>query len=76
MYGTYKKSKCACFGGRVLRVAMDKLTEKQWFNRQWAKGKNPIHLFWHVYLVRYESIYFSRWPFYKIKIFKEHPIDK
>jgi hypothetical protein len=55
---------------------MDKLTEKQWFNRQWAKGKNPIHLFWHVYLVRYESIYFSRWPFYKIKIFKEHPLDK
>ena len=55
---------------------MKNLTEKQWANRQWAKGKNPIHLFGNVYLVRYESIYRSKWPIYLIKIFKEYPLDK
>ena len=55
---------------------MKKITEKQWFHIQWAKGKNPIHLFWHVYLVRRESTYFSRWPIYVIKIFKKYPLDK
>lgn len=55
---------------------MDNLTAKQWFNRQWAKGCNPIHLFGNVYLVRRESTYYSKWPIYKIKIFKEYPLDK
>ena len=47
------------------------LTAKQWFNIQWAKGKNPIHLFRNVYLVRYESTFISKWPIYLIKFFKE-----
>jgi hypothetical protein len=55
---------------------MKKITAKQWFNLQWAKGRNPIHLFGNVYLVRYESVYHSRWPIYLIKIFKDYPIDK
>ena len=50
---------------------MKKLTAKQWFNIQYAKGKNPIRLFGNVYLVRYESTYYSKLPIYKIKIFKE-----
>lgn len=52
---------------------MDKLTEEQWANRQWAKGKNPIRLFGNVYLVRKESTYYSKWPIYVIKIFKKAP---
>lgn len=55
---------------------MDKLTEKQWKNVQWAKGRNPIHLFGNVYLVRRKSVYCSKWPIYVIKIFKEYPLDK
>lgn len=49
---------------------------KQWRNIQWAKGKTTIRLFGNVYLVRCESIYYSKWPIYKIKIFKEYPLDK
>ena len=55
---------------------MKKVTAKQWFNIQWAKGKNPIHLFGNVYLVRCRSAYYSKWPIYKIKIFKAYPLDK
>lgn len=55
---------------------MRNITAKQWFNLQWAKGRNPIHLFRNVYLVRYESIYHSKLPIYLIKIFKEYPLDK
>lgn len=55
---------------------MDKITKKQWFNIQWAKGRNPIRLFGNVYLVRHESIYHSRWPIYVIKVFKDSPLDK
>lgn len=55
---------------------MKKLTAKQWANIQWAKGRNPIHLFGNVYLVRYKSTQFSKIPFYLIKIFKEYPLDK
>lgn len=55
---------------------MKNLTAKQWANQQWAKGRNPIHLFKNVYLVRRESIYRSKWPIYVIKIFKEYPLDK
>jgi hypothetical protein len=55
---------------------MKNLTAKQWANRQWAKGKNPIRLFKNVYLVRHESVYRSKWPIYVIKIFKEYPLDK
>lgn len=55
---------------------MKKLTAKQWFNIQWAKGRNPIHLFGNVYLVRYKSTQLSKIPFYLIKIFKEYPLDK
>lgn len=55
---------------------MNKLTAKQWANIQWAKGRNPIHLFGNVYLVRYESTQFSKIPLYLIKIFKEYPLDK
>ena len=51
-------------------------TAKEWFNLQWAKGKNPIHLFGNVYLVRRKSTYYSKWPIYVIKIFKDFPIDK
>lgn len=50
---------------------MRKITAKQWSHIQWAKGKNPIHLFGNVYLVRRESTYHSKWPIYVIKIFKE-----
>jgi hypothetical protein len=49
---------------------------KQWRNIQWAKGKNPIRLFGNVYLVRCQSTYYSKLPIYKIKIFKEYPLDK
>lgn len=55
---------------------MRDLTAKQWANIQWAKGRNPIHLFGNVYLVRHESTYYSKWPIYLIKIFKEYPLDK
>ena len=55
---------------------MKKLTAKQWAHIQWAKGKNPIHLFGNVYLVRHESTQYSKIPFYLIKIFKEYPLDK
>ena len=55
---------------------MRNLTASQWVNIQWAKGRNPIHLFGNVYLVRHESVYYSRWPIYLIKIFKEYPLDK
>lgn len=55
---------------------MDKLTAEQWANKQWAKGRNPIHLFGNVYLVRYKSTYYSKWPIYLIKIFKDKPLDK
>jgi hypothetical protein len=36
-----------------------------------AQGFNPIHLFGDVYLVRHESIIYSKIPFYKIKIIKD-----
>lgn len=36
-----------------------------------ARGLNPIHLFGDVYLVRHESIIYSKIPFYKIKIIKD-----
>jgi len=55
---------------------MRKITAKQWSHIQWAKGRNPIHLFGNVYLVRCESIYRSKWPIYVIKVFKEYPLDK
>lgn len=55
---------------------MGNLTKTQWANMQWAKGRNPIHLFGNVYLVRYESVYYSKLPVYVIKIFKEYPLDK
>ena len=55
---------------------MENLTAKQWSNIQWAKGRNPIHLFGNAYLVRHESVYYSKWPIYLIKIFKEYPLDK
>lgn len=55
---------------------MRKITAKQWANVQRAKGRNPIHLFGNVYLVRHESTQFSKIPFYKIKIFKNYPLDK
>lgn len=55
---------------------MKKLTAKQWAHIQWAKGRNPIHLFGNVYLVRHESTQLSKIPFYLIKIFKEYPLDK
>ena len=55
---------------------MRRITAKQWVHLQWAKGKNPIHLFGNVYLVRKEPTYFSKWPIYVIKIFKDFPIDK
>lgn len=55
---------------------MKKITAKQWAYKQWAKGRNPIHLFGNVYLVRRESVYHSKWPIYVIKIFKDYPLDK
>lgn len=36
-----------------------------------AQGFNPIHLFGDMYLVRHESIVYSKIPFYKIKIIKD-----
>lgn len=55
---------------------MKKLTAEQWAHIQWAKGRNPIHLFGNIYLVRHESTYRSKWPIYVIKIFKKYPLDK
>lgn len=55
---------------------MRNITARQWAHIQWAKGKSPIHLFGNVYLVRHKSVVLSKWPFYKIKIFKEYPLDK
>ena len=55
---------------------MSRITKQQWANLQWAKGRNPIHLFGNVYLVRYESTYHSKLPIYVINIFKENPLDK
>lgn len=40
-------------------------------NLLWSMGFNPIHLFKNVYLVRYESTQFSKWPLYLIKIIRE-----
>lgn len=51
---------------------MKDITQRQWACIQWAKGRNPIHLFGNVYLVRHESTYRSKWPIYKIKIFKNN----
>lgn len=50
---------------------MDKITAKQWANLQRAKGRNPIHLFGNVYLVRHESTQHSKIPLYLIKVFKD-----
>ena len=50
---------------------MRHLTIKEQVNVLRAKGYNPIHLFGRVYLVRYETIYYSKWPIYLIKILKE-----
>lgn len=50
---------------------MRHLTIKEQVNVLRAKGYNPIHLFRNVYLVRYETVYYSKLPLYLIKIFKE-----
>lgn len=50
---------------------MDNLTKQQYVNTLWAKGRNPIHLFGNIYLVRYESTQFSKIPLYLIKIIKD-----
>lgn len=50
---------------------MKHLTKEQYINKLWAKGLNPIHLFGDVYLVRHESMQFSKWPLYLIKIIKD-----
>ena len=50
---------------------MKRLTRDQYVNVLWAKGRNPIHLFWNVYLVRHESTKFSKIPLYLIKIIKD-----
>lgn len=55
---------------------MRRITRQQWANLQRAKGRNPIHLFGNVYLVRFESTYYSKWPIYVVKIFKNAPLDK
>lgn len=44
------------------------MTLQEKVNQLWAKGRNPIHLFGHVYLVRKESTAYSRWPIYTIRI--------
>lgn len=49
------------------------MTLQQKVNQLWAQGRNPIHLFGHVYLVRHESTQFSKWPIYLIKIFRDTP---
>lgn len=49
------------------------MTVQQQVNVLWAKGFNPIHLFKNVYLVRHESIQFSKWPLYFIKIIRDTP---
>ena len=50
---------------------MKRPTKEQYVNLLWAKGRNPIHLFRNVYLVRHESTKFSKWPIYLIKIIKD-----
>lgn len=47
------------------------LTKWQYINVLRAKGKNPIHLFGNVYLVRKDPTNISRWPFYIIKIIRK-----
>jgi hypothetical protein len=49
---------------------MKNKTIQQQVNRLWAEGRNPIHLFGNVYLVRREPPYYSKWPIYIIKILK------
>lgn len=50
---------------------MRNLTKEQYLNVLRAKGRNPIKLFGNLYLVRYESVQFSIWPLYFIKIIRE-----
>ena len=50
---------------------MKRPTKKQYVNLLWAKGRNPIHLFGSVYLVRHESTQHSKVPLYLIKIIKD-----
>lgn len=44
------------------------MTLQEKVNQLWAKGRNPIHLFGHIYLVRKESIAYSKIPWYTIRI--------
>lgn len=46
------------------------MTIQQQVNILWSKGFNPIRLFKNVYLVRYESTQYSKWPIYFIRILK------
>lgn len=52
------------------------LTKWQYLNVLRAKGRNPIHLFGNVYLVRKDPSNISRLPLYIIKIIREYPLDK
>lgn len=52
------------------------LTKLQYLNVLRAKGRNPIHLFGNVYLVRKDPSNISRLPLYIIKIIREYPLDK
>lgn len=47
------------------------LTIKQQARVLWAEGRNPIHLFGNIYLVRHKSYVCSKIPFYKIKVLEE-----
>lgn len=50
---------------------MEVTPKQKKINLLWSQGFNPIHLFGNVYLVRHESIQFSKMPFYKIRIIKD-----
>ena len=49
---------------------MDNLTIQHRVNRLRAQGYNPIHIFGNLYLVRYQSMYYSKIPLYLPFIFK------
>ena len=49
------------------------MTVQQQVTVLWSKGYNPVKLFKNVYLVRYESMQFSKWPIYLIKILQDIP---
>ena len=59
-----------CLKNTVLKMSFWRITmtRQEKVNQLWAKGRNPIHLFGHVYLVRRESTAYSKFPWYVIRI--------